>query len=279
MSIDVYINDGSPNADEVGSGRVSHIETCLFWRCARRVLNEGNPASENVVVCVPGKDGGAYPLFIMTATRSRRLVCWLALPELVCAPNDEEKLHLIDHVTLDLRSRNSHSSAYSGKGGKLLTAAEWKLHPFPNNGVSLWFGFALRLSVVERQWLERNQWIRFPTPDVERRKGEYVRFFQELRFVDARLPSENASSTDGLCGFVYIVDGPIVKLSHDLVPPFDSKAAEFLEGAEEPREFSVKSTALAVGSIQLGLLMGCLPWRLREDGPWFITPGPSRLSQ
>lgn len=45
-------NMSLPCPEELGTGRVSHAETCLFWRCARRVLDEGNPASDNVVVCV-----------------------------------------------------------------------------------------------------------------------------------------------------------------------------------------------------------------------------------
>lgn len=273
MAIDVYINDGLPNADEVSSGRVSHIETCLFWRCARSVLNDGNPASDNVVVCVSGRNGGQYPLFIMTLTKAGRLVCWPVLPDGICSPEHEAKLYLIDHMTLDLRNRRSHSSAYSPTGGKLPTAQQWTPHAFPAKGISLWFGFAVRLSVVEGQALQRHQWIRFPTPDTQRRKDEYVRFFQRLQFVDVDLPAGCESTSDALCGSVYIVDDVPVTLPNELWPPFDPATVEFMDALGEQRTVQLRSRGFSVGSVQLGLRLGVVPRGLREDGPFFLTPG------
>jgi hypothetical protein len=273
VGIDVFINEGVPNADEVVGLAVPPRETCLFWRALRGVLNEGNPASGNVVVQVPGRSGGSFPLLILTSTQAKQVVCWLALPQRVCSPEDEPKLHLIDHVTLNLCNRKSHSSAYSPHGGKLLTARKWKLHGFPENGVSLWFGFAVHRTVVEGQVLEGHQWMRSSTPDLNRRMAEYVRFFEGLRFFDANLPANHNCSGDVLCGFLYLVDGPNVTLSHDLLPLMDEFPREFVEVVDDPKIFHIQSTGLVVGSVQLGLLLGFLPYGLREQGPFFLLPG------
>jgi len=273
MGIDVFINDGVPGADELVDVGVPPTETCLFWRALRRVLNDGNPASDNVVVHIPGRREGTYPLLILTTTKAKHVICWLALPERVCAPEDEPKLHLIDHVTLNLHNRRSHSSAYNRHGGKLSTAREWELQGFPTNGVSLWFGFAVSRTVVEGQVLQRQQWIQPSRSDAQRCKDEYVRFWERLQSVAAHLPAENGTSEDTLCGFVYLVDGPTVTLSRELLPPMGGSAREFVEGVDDPKIFHIQSTGLVVGPVQLGLLLGFLPWKLRENGPFLITPG------
>jgi hypothetical protein len=263
--------------DEVGIGRVSHTETCLFWRCARHVLNEGHPASDNVVVCVPGRKGGQFPVLIMTLTKAGRLICWPVLLDGVRAPEKEHKLHLIAHVTLELQSKRCHSSAYSPKSGKLATAHRWRLHAFPDNSVSFWFGFAVRFSVIEDQALERHQRFRCPGPDAQRRKDEYVRLFERLRFVDTNYPTDCGLRGDALCGLVYVVDGPKVTLSHELLQPFSQLPDEFWDAAAEQQIFNFKSTGFAVGSAQLGLLLGVPPRGLREDGPFIATPRHGRV--
>ncbi len=264
-----------PSPEELGTGRVSHTETCLFWRCARHVLNEGNLALDNVVVCVPGRDGGKYPLLIMTLTKAKRLICWPVLPDRVCAPEEEDKLHLTDHVTLELTIKRSHSTEFHPRGGKQ-HPWRWKVCSFEQNCVSLWFGLAVRLSVVENQVLERYQWIRMPKPDMERRVDELKRYFERLRFVDAKVPADLEPTPNAVVVLVYIVDGTEVKLSEDLLQPLNQWPDEFWERVPEPRAFNVISTGLAVGGVQVGLLLGFPPCNLREDGPILLTPRQRR---
>ena len=273
MGIDVYINDAVPKEGESAEVGVPHDETCIFWRALRKVLKDGNPAFENVLVCVRGRDGGSYPLLMLTTTKARQVVCWLALPPRVPSSADNARVHFIDHVTLDLKNRRSHSSAYREQGGKLPTAHEWKLCEFPKNGVLFWFGFSVSRNVIEKQVLHRDGWMKPPKGDEERRKQEYARFWEHMRIIDAYLPGDAVNSGDSLCGFVYLVNGPKVTLSPDMLPAMSESAGEFVEGIDEPRFFPVNSTGLVVGSVQLGMLLGYLPWRLKDDGPFLLAPG------
>lgn len=270
-------NMSLPSPEELGTGRVSHAETCLFWRCARHVL-KGDPASDNVVVCVPGRQGRKFPLLIMTLTKAKRLICWPVLPNRVCAPEEEDKLHLTDHVTLELTSKRSHSTEFHPRGGKR-HPRRWKVCSFDDNGVSLWFGFAVRLSAIENQVLERHQWIRMPksnNKETKRRSDEFKQFFEKLRFVDANVPGDYEPTPNAVVVLVYIVDGAEVKLSEDLLQPLNQWPDEFWERIPEPRAFNVISTGLAVGGVQLGLLLGFPPYNLREDGPILATPRQRR---
>ena len=183
MGIHVFIDNGAPGADEATDGRVPPNETCIFWRALRKVLNDGNPAREHVVVQVAGRRGATYPL------------------------------------------------------------------------------------------LERHQWIRFPSPDAQRRKEEYVRFFTSMRFVDAGLPAERAPGRDVLFGFLYVVDRPEVSLSTALIPPFSESPTEFWDAPVSPESFNARSTGFAVGTMQIRLLLGLLPGRLRENVPFLGSPG------
>ena len=272
MGIDLYIDESSPNAAVVGSGHVSRIETCLFWRWARRVLNEGIPAPDNnVLVCVHGRDGERYPLLIMTLTRAGRLICWPVLPERICAPEDEEEFDLIDHVTLEITNRWSHSTTFDLTNERC-HPHKWKARPYPENGISFWFGLAVRRSTVEDQVLKRHQWFRFPSRDRQRRKDEYCRLFNNLRYVDVGFPAEFDSTIDALGGLLFLVDGPDVKLSEELLQPFSEWPGEFWEAPAKQRTPNVISKGFSVGSIQLGLLLGVPPCSLREHGPVLVTP-------
>lgn len=265
---------GSTTPEEFGSGRVSHAETCLFWRCARYVF-EGHPALENVVVCIPRPDGTTYPLLALTLTRDERLICRPVLPERVCAPESEDKLQLTDHVTLELRNKRSHSTEFHPHGGRR-HARRWKVYPFDENGVSFWFGLAVRLSAVQNQVLERHQWIRMPTRHKDPRLDEFKKLCEKLRFVDARIPTDCDPARNSVVVLVYIVDGGEVKLSEDLLQPLNQWPDEFWDHPPAGRAFSFNSTGFAVGSVQLGILLGFPPCNLREDGPVLFTPRQAR---
>lgn len=266
-----------PNPQGLGGGWVSHAETCLFWRCARYVL-EGHPASVNVVVYVPGRTGGQYPLLIMTLTKADRLVCWPVLPDRVCAPEEQDKLRLTDHVTLELGSkrRRSHSTEFDPLGGKHHHAHKWKICSFEQNGVSLWFGFAVRLSVVENQVLERHQWIRMPLRHKEKRVDEFRRFLERLTFVDAKIPKKYREQGDSMIALVYIEDAQEVKLSEDLLHPLNQWPDEFWDKRPEDGALPFVWTKFTVSSVQLALLLGFPPSNLREEGPIIFTPRQRR---
>ncbi len=252
-------------------GRVSHLETCLFWRCARCVLDQGHPALDTVIVELPFADGTKFPLLGATLTRDERLICWPVLPERVCAAEDRDQLELTDHVTLELRNRRSHSTAYD-ELGQAKHPRKWPMISFPDASVSLWFGFAIRLSAIREQVLQLDQWRCMPAKDRDRRVTEYNKFFAGLRFVDARIPAGCGPRCDSLVVFVYVVDGPEVKLSQPLLQPLNQWPNEFWEQPPEDRRSSVCSTRFAVGNAQLGLLIGYAPCNLREDGPVLFTP-------
>lgn len=270
-------NDINPSEQQFGSGRVSHEETCLFWRCARHVL-EGDPASDNVVVCVPGRNGGNFPLLGFSLTRKRNLICWPILPGPAGSTSEVDHCPHLDHVTLGLKTGHSHSTMYESDGCKA-HPQEWKVMPLPLNGVSLWFGIAVQLSTIENQILERHQWIKMPTPDVDRRSQEYRNFFEKLRFVDANVAANPASGKNALVAFVYLVDRSEVKLSEDLLAPFNEWPVEFWDHRADDRvSLNVLSTGLAIGSAQLGLLIGIPSSTLREQGPIMITPTRNRTT-
>ncbi len=115
-----------------------------------------------------------------------------------------------------------------------------------------------------------------PASDSGRRANEFRRFAERLRFVDAKVPVDYESTCNAIFGLVYIVDGAEVKLSEDLLRPLSQWPDELWDGQTEAKEFSVISTGLAVGSVQLGLLLGFPPCDLREDGPILVTPRQRR---
>jgi hypothetical protein len=216
----------------------------------------------------------------MTLTKANRLICWPVLPDRVCAPEEEDKLRLTDHVTLELGSRRkrSHSTEFDPLGGKHHHARRWKICSFEQNGVSLWFGLAVRLSVVESQVLERHQWIRMPLRHKEKRIDEFRKFFERLTFVDANIPKKYDEQSDSVIALVYVVDAQEVKLSEDLFHALNQWPEEFWDGVRDPMAFKVISTGFAVGCVQLGLLLGFPPCNLREDGPILATPRQRRTA-
>ncbi len=258
-----------PRERELGSGRVSHAETALLWRMARRVLSNGNPAGDNVLLAI-ARPCGKFPLLGITLTRAKRLICWPLLPARVCVPSEEGRLLLTDHVTLELRSSRSHSTTYE-PGGERDHPRRWKLHQFPENGVSFWFGFAVRKSTIENQVLERHQWIRMPSPDTQRRIEEFRQFPAKLRFVDVNVPEFDEAGGNAVIALVYLVDGAPVRLSERLVDFLNEWSDEFWDARPDGRVLNVISTGFAVSGVQLGLLLGFPPSNLREAGPVLMT--------
>lgn len=111
-----------------------------------------------------------------------------------------------------------------------------------------------------------------PTRHKEPRLDEFKRFFEKLRFVDARIPTDSEPTHDSVVVLVYIVDGAEVKLSQHLLQPLNQWPDEFWEDPAEAKAFSFVSTGFAVGGVQLGLLLGFPPCNLREAGPVLFTP-------
>lgn len=237
---------------------------------ARRVLNDGNPASDNVVLLVPFCSG-KFPLLGCTLTKANQLVCWPVLPDRVCAPSEERRLQLIDHVTLDLRNRRSHSTSFRPEGERD-HPRKWTLCQFPESRVSFWFGFAVRVSIVENQLLERHQWIRSPTPDTERRIDEVKQFTEKLRFVDVHAHEFDEATGNAVIALVYLVDDTPVRLSERLVEFLSEWPDEFWDARPEINALNVVSTGFAVSGVQVGLLLCFPPSKLREDGPILFTP-------
>lgn len=264
---------GRSSSEDKGIGRVSHAETCLFWRSARYVL-DGHPALKNVAICLPRADGTYYPLLSLTLTRAKRLICWPVLPERVCAPEDEDKLQLTDHVTLELQSKKSHSTEFDPFGSKR-HPRKWKICPFKQNGVSFWFGFAVRLSAVESQVLEKHQWIRMPKRHADDRVAEITRFFEEIEFVNANFPAEDEQLCNSVIALVFLVEGKEVKLSQELLQPVSQLPNEYWESPNESNSMTFVSTGFTVGDVQLGLLLCFSQNKLREDGPILFTPRPA----
>jgi len=158
-------------------------------------------------------------------------------------------------VTLELASKRSHSTAYGPIDTKR-HAQDWRIYSFQDNGVSFWFGFAIRFAAVKRQALQREQRIRMPTPDASRRLNEYSQFFARLRVVDANVPRRDALARDTILGLVYLVDAKEVKLSEDMLLPFGQFPDEFWEPCLECDSLRVVSTGLVVGAVQIALLLG-----------------------
>jgi hypothetical protein len=117
-----------------------------------------------------------------------------------------------------------------------------------------------------------------PTSDTKRRVDEFKRFPEELRFVEAKGPVFGEGRGNAVIGLVYLVDGENVRLSEELLQPLINEwPEEFWDERPERMPLNVVSTGFAVGSVQLGLLLGFPACNLREDGPVLLTPPQHRM--
>ncbi len=261
---------GVPSPRELGTGRVSHVETALIWRMSRYVLNEGHPAANNVLVSIQ-RPSGEFPLLGFTLTNAPRLVCWPVLPDIDYSESESVRTRLTDHITLDLRNRKSHSTYFDPLGGKEYPR-EWSIQELPCNGVSFWFGFAVQLSTIEKQVLERHQWIRMPKSDAKRRTDEFKQVASRLRAVQANTLAPNGSHGNAMIGLVYVCDRREVSLSQEMAKLSAKGSEDFWDGPLDAKPWTVVSTGFAVGSAQLGLLLGYPSSNLKVDDPVLFTP-------
>jgi hypothetical protein len=232
-------------------------EHSLWVRPMRPLLDDGSPVGPVVMVTVKLGDAGSFPFCAITLTRNCRLVAWPILPSAAGAWN-------IDHVTLELPSRRMHCTYFKSNGQRDAISDHWKAHEISHANVDLWFNFIIRKSVIERQDLVIERWMKSPTPqDAERRKAEFVRFAQNIRHTEVNVPS-NADGGDYFIGAFLFHKDPTKP--PDIVPELllAGNVNTEIEGWPDGT-FAVAVTGVRVEASNLLVAMANPPGRANTD--------------
>ena len=252
------------NNDEQMDGRISHAETGLLWRCARQMLNDGNPAPEIVLSHVT-LDDEAYPCLAMTLTNRDRLVCWGILPPELRTSAEAGRLRLTDHVTVELSNRRVHATSYGEDNSARHDTRGWKLISYEKNGLSFAFGFAARVSTMQSQLTDTSREIRTPASDNQRRIEEFRNFAGKVKHRELKYTPADNISQDWVLGLVYVIDREKPTFSPSAIPPLKEWFDASVDDWEDDEKYGLMPNLIQVGSLQIVICVGLPPGRLRLE--------------
>lgn len=189
-------------------------QSSLCVRPIRQLLDSGKPIGQLTVLAFRGQDTGSYPFGVLTHTKNQRVVFWPVLPLDADMIAGEGKKGVVDHITLELANKRTHTTAYNAKGqASHIKAADfghdeaWRLQEFEGSGLALWFTMLVRWSVLLDQELAVQRCVQAPTPaEAERRKGVFASIAARMKVMDVPLPKSTTKPEYVYCAVYFVTD-------------------------------------------------------------------------
>lgn len=245
--------------DNIGS------DTSLWLRPLRLLFDHGTPPCDCTILAFKDTPQGDLPFGVVTKTKDNRVICW---PDLPTKPQPASEFGIpvfIDHVTLEFPSQKMHVTWFDDDGKREHHSQAWRLHPFDGSGVALWFKLMVRCSVLEDQDLRVERNIKSPTSDVERRKAEFARYANSIKFQRIKLPPGKPEG-DYVFVVIYVVidPGAEIVLTSDMFLA-GGNVDDVVDGWPDGSVFGIQPIKFKVSDFEMVVATACPPGNLDPD--------------
>jgi hypothetical protein len=240
-------------------------EDSSFWfRATRPLLVDGRPVGKMCCLTTGPTIDDQLPLGLFTYTNKDRLVFWPALSKERYMVLGDERLNILDHITLEFPSEKMHLTYYTDDGEKEHLSDAARAFHYPGTDLAMCFQILVKVEVLQSQETEVQRMVKSP-PGHPPRLVEWLQdFAASITFTPSSLP--DYTSCDYIQYAVLLDPQNITEGKLPLVNDIITRDAreQFVDGWESNVEFPVHFSRFRVGECTLLLATSCPPGQLHH---------------
>ena len=234
----------------------------IWVRPLQRLFIDGTPASDVHVLALADQNRIRHHLCALALTKKRRLILWPPMPKNARAGGPFAPNGFVDHVTLELDNRKTHTTSFREDGSRDHSRARRSVVPIENTDLYLWSALGVRKTVLSDQPTKVRLQVPRQRADAAHVTAGFTEFARSQRMLRLMLPPEHEASSCYLVLFYVALDESAPRSK--VVLPI-RVFTHWLRGAARPLECSVAMSRVAIGSLRLVIFVACPRAELIHD--------------
>jgi len=237
----------------------------LWLRPLRILLEQGKPIGSLKVLLLPVGNGRAYPFGVLQHTLRERIVFWPVLPREHTTCWEDEEVHPVDHVTLELPKGRTHVTWFDSGQRRCHHSRGWRIHRFQGTGIAFWFHLVFRWELVEEGETGWERTVKWPTTDANRREREFAQLADHFELARVAMPAPEPVGDYVFVGFYVVVGSTPNPCLDPKMFLAGAKVDKLIEGWPDETAFPIQPMRIRVGDTRLLIATAVPPGRLKGN--------------